>query len=50
MAADLGAQIVSKAKKLGATMAGIARVDLLRESPSHQVLRTLGLTVGCECP
>jgi epoxyqueuosine reductase len=45
MAADVGVEILSKAKELGATLAGIARVDLLRQSPSHQLLRQRGLEV-----
>jgi epoxyqueuosine reductase len=45
MTENLGTQILGKAREMGAIMAGIASVDLLRESPSHQVLRKLGLEI-----
>jgi epoxyqueuosine reductase len=39
---DQGTQIIEKAKEFGASMAGIASVELLKESPSHEILRKLG--------
>jgi len=38
MTSDRGAQIIDKAREMGATMAGIASVELLKNSPSHQIL------------
>ena len=38
MAVDLRAQIIKKAKEMGAPIAGIASVGLLKESPSHLIL------------
>lgn len=34
---DMSSQIVEKAKSLGASLAGIASVDLLKRSPSHYI-------------
>ena len=34
---DISSQIVEKAKSLGASLAGIASVDLLKRSPSHYI-------------
>ncbi len=39
---DVVKQIIEKAKEMGAAMAGIASTELLKESPSHQLLRTVG--------
>ncbi|RKX94608.1 MAG: epoxyqueuosine reductase [Spirochaetes bacterium] len=39
MQPDLGARIIEKAKELGATMAGIANIELLRNSPSHRIIK-----------
>ena len=36
---NIGAEVIREAKQKGAAMAGIASVELLRESPSHQILR-----------
>jgi len=38
MTSDRGAQIIEKAKEMGARMVGIASVELLKNSPSHQIL------------
>jgi len=40
MISERGAQIIKKAREMGATMAGIASVELLKSSPSHQILNT----------
>lgn len=40
--ADRGTRIIEKARRLGAAMAGFAAVELLEESPSHQLLREIG--------
>ena len=45
MTSDKGAQIIEKARELGASMAGIASVDLLKRSPSHKVLAKLGFDI-----
>ena len=42
MTGDTGERIIGKARELGATMAGIADVARLRESPSHQYLSRFG--------
>jgi len=39
MTSVTGAQIIKKAKDMGAAMAGIASVELLKNSPSHQILK-----------
>ena len=36
---DTGARMIEKAKAMGATMAGIASLEHLSRSPSHQILR-----------
>jgi epoxyqueuosine reductase len=38
---DTGARIIEKAKAMGATMAGIASLEQLGQSPSHQILREI---------
>ena len=40
-----GAQIIEKAKEMGATLAGIASVELLKESPSHKLLSRFGTEI-----
>ena len=45
MTSDKSAQIIAKAKELGAAIAGIASVELLRESPSHQILDKFGTKI-----
>jgi epoxyqueuosine reductase len=42
---DNGAQIIEKAKEIGATLAGIASVELLKESPSHEILSRFGTEI-----
>ena len=42
---DRGAQIIEKAKEKGATLAGIASVELLRKSSSHEILRKFGTKI-----
>jgi epoxyqueuosine reductase len=45
MTSDRGAQIIEKAKELGAAMAGIASVELLKKSPSHEMLGKFGTKI-----
>lgn len=45
MTSDRSAQIIEKAKEMGAAMAGIASVELLRKSPSHQILSKFGTKI-----
>ena len=45
MTLDRGAQIIEKAKELGATLAGIASVELLKKAPSQQLIRKIGMVV-----
>jgi epoxyqueuosine reductase len=45
MTLDKGTQIIDKAKEMGAAMAGIASVELLKKSPSHEVLRKIGTEI-----
>ena len=45
MTSDRGAQIIEKAKELGAAMAGIASVELLKKSPSHEMLSKFGTKI-----
>ena len=40
---DLSEKIIAKAISLGATMAGIASVDVLKQSPSHRIYPIIGL-------
>ena len=48
MAADAGAAIIAKARDLGAVAAGIASVELLKQSPSHQTLAKYGTKIDGE--
>jgi len=45
MTSDKGAQIIEKAKEMGAAMAGIASVELLQKSPSHEILSKFGTKI-----
>ena len=45
MTPEKGAQIIRKAKEMGAAMAGIASVELLRKSPSHEILGKFGTKI-----
>jgi epoxyqueuosine reductase len=45
MTLDRGTQIIEKAQALGASMAGIASAELLKQSPSHKILRKLGTKI-----
>ena len=45
MTSDTGAQIIDKAKEMGASMAGIANVELLKKSPSHEIIKKLGIEI-----
>jgi epoxyqueuosine reductase len=45
MTSDTGAQIIDKAKEIGASMAGIANVELLKKSPSHEIIKKLGMEI-----
>ena len=45
MTSDRSAQIIGKAKELGASIAGIASVELLQESPSHKILGKFGTKI-----
>ena len=45
MTSDRSAQIIEKAKEMGATMAGIASVELLRKSPSHGIFKKIGMEI-----
>jgi epoxyqueuosine reductase len=45
MTSDRSAQIIGKAKELGAAIAGIASVELLQESPSHEILGKFGTKI-----
>ena len=45
MTSDRGARIIEKAKEMGAAMAGIASVELLKESPSHEILGKFGTKI-----
>jgi epoxyqueuosine reductase len=45
MTSDKSAQIIGKARELGSAVAGIASVDLLRESPSHRILGKFGTKI-----
>jgi len=48
MAVDTGAAIIEKARELGAVAAGIASVELLMQSPSHQILAKFGTKIDGE--
>lgn len=43
MTSEKSAMIIEKAKEIGAAMAGIANVKLLKKSPSHEILRKIGM-------
>jgi epoxyqueuosine reductase len=45
---DAGEEIVQKALELGATAAGIASLDMLKRSPSHQLLARFGTKIDGE--
>ena len=45
MTLDRGAQIIEKAKEMGAAIAGIADVGLLKKSPSHEILSKFGTKI-----
>jgi epoxyqueuosine reductase len=45
MSSDTGTQIIDKAKEMGASMAGIANVELLKKSPSHEIIKKLGMQI-----
>jgi len=40
MKSDKSTRIIEKAREMGATIAGIASVEILKKSPSHQILAT----------
>jgi len=40
MASDKSAQIIDVAREMGASLAGIAGVEQLKDSPSHRILNT----------
>jgi epoxyqueuosine reductase len=42
---DRSTQIIGRAKELGAAIAGIASVERLQESPSHEILRKYGTKI-----
>jgi epoxyqueuosine reductase len=46
MTSDRGAQLIEKAKELGAALAGIASVELLKKSPSQKFQRKLSTEIG----
>ena len=46
MTSDRGAQIIEKAKEMGAAIAGIASVELLKKSPSHEILGKFGTKIN----
>jgi epoxyqueuosine reductase len=45
MAPDKAKQIIDKAKEMGASKAGIANVQLLKKSPSHAIIKKLGMEI-----
>ena len=45
MTPDRSAQIIGKAKELGAAIAGIASVELVKKSPSHEILGKFGTRI-----
>ena len=45
MTSDTGAQIIDKAKEMGASMAGIANVEILKKSPSHEIIKKLSMEI-----
>ncbi|GBF33575.1 iron-sulfur cluster-binding protein [Desulfocucumis palustris] len=44
-----GARIVEKAKELGVAMAGIANIEQLKKSPSHEILKKFGTKIDGVC-
>ena len=46
MASDRGVEIIERAKEMGAVMAGIATVELLKKSPSHEILKKVGMEIN----
>ena len=42
---DKGLQIINEAKEIGASMAGIAKIELLKKSPSHEIIEKLGMEI-----
>jgi len=45
MVPNTAKQIIEKAKELGASNAGIANVQLLKKSPSHAIIKKLGMEI-----
>jgi epoxyqueuosine reductase len=45
MTSDRGARIIEKAKEMGAAIAGIASVEVLKKSPSHEILSKFGTKI-----
>jgi len=45
MTSDTGSQIIDKAKEMGASMAGIANIEILKKSPSHEIIKKLGMEI-----
>jgi epoxyqueuosine reductase len=43
---DVTREIVERAKCFGADLAGIADIELLKRSPSHQILNSIGMQIG----
>ena len=43
MKSDNSSRIINKAIEMGAAMAGIARVEILKKSPSHEILKKIGM-------
>jgi len=48
--AELTEKIISKATSLGATVAGVASVDTLKQSPSHRIYPIIGLDLDKRWP
>ena len=42
---ELRGKIVEKAKSLGASVAGVAKVDALKESPFHRISPKIGMNL-----
>ena len=47
---DLTKQIVGKALSLGASMAGVAGIESLKESPSHRIYPEIGMNLDAHWP
>jgi epoxyqueuosine reductase len=45
MTTDSGGMIIEKAKEIGASLAGIASVEHIKKSPSHQIIKILGMEI-----